>query len=160
MNAFDWLEASALGQAVRAAGPWTYAALNTAHVAGVATLFGAILVLDLRLVGFRGREGWRAVASACVPVAGAGLALALPTGLCLLSVNASDYGDNPLLLVKFAAILLGVLNLALLHARPEWRRREVPRDEAAPSPRLALAGALSIASWSTALVCGRLIAYV
>ncbi|MCF8478182.1 MAG: hypothetical protein K9G60_14230, partial [Pseudolabrys sp.] len=32
---------------------WSYAAVNTAHIAGLALLVGAIVPLDLRLMGWR-----------------------------------------------------------------------------------------------------------
>ena len=36
---------------MRESGVWTYAFLNLFHILGVSTLFGSILVLDLRLLG-------------------------------------------------------------------------------------------------------------
>jgi hypothetical protein len=45
------IEASPLGRMMRESGPWTYAVVNLAHILGIASLFGAILVLDLRLLG-------------------------------------------------------------------------------------------------------------
>ena len=46
-----WLEASGLGHAMRGAGVWTYGITNLIHILGVATLFGSVLMLDLRLLG-------------------------------------------------------------------------------------------------------------
>ena len=48
MNEFAaWLQASALGHLMRDSGPWTYAIVNLAHIFGIATLFGAILILSI-----------------------------------------------------------------------------------------------------------------
>ena len=47
----SWAEASALGHLMRESGAWTYAVVNLAHILGIATLFGSVLVLDLRLLG-------------------------------------------------------------------------------------------------------------
>ena len=44
-----WLEGSPLGHAMRSSGVWTYGIVNLIHIAGVATLFGCVVVLDLRL---------------------------------------------------------------------------------------------------------------
>ena len=41
---------------MRDSGVWTYGVVNLAHILGIAMLFGAIVVLDLRLLGV-----WRAV---------------------------------------------------------------------------------------------------
>ena len=57
------MESSALGQLMREAGPTAYAFVNLSHVLGVASLFGSILVLDLRLLGF-----WRRVPLAALQV--------------------------------------------------------------------------------------------
>lgn len=154
------LESSALGAAIRGGGPWIYASLNAAHITGVATLFGAIVVLDLRLLGWRADRPLAPLAAATVPVAGAGLALALLTGLCLMSTNGSEYAGNPLLGPKFAAIALGVANLAALHASRTWRAPDHGEADAHGRRRLALAGGISLASWLAAILCGRFIAYV
>ncbi|MBI4887432.1 MAG: DUF2214 domain-containing protein, partial [Acidobacteria bacterium] len=46
-----WMQASTLGVSMRESGVWTYAVVNLTHILGVATLFGSILILDLRLLG-------------------------------------------------------------------------------------------------------------
>jgi hypothetical protein len=50
-DALAWLHESALGTFIRDSGLWTYPIVNVIHVVGVATLFGAVLTLDLRLLG-------------------------------------------------------------------------------------------------------------
>jgi hypothetical protein len=47
-----WLEGSALGHVMRDSGVWFYGIINLAHILGVATLFGSVVILDLRLLGF------------------------------------------------------------------------------------------------------------
>ena len=47
-----WLEGSALGHVMRDSGVWFYGIINLAHIIGVATLFGSVAILDLRLLGF------------------------------------------------------------------------------------------------------------
>ena len=96
-----WLEASALGQAVRGAGVWSYALINLAHIVGVATLFGSVLILDLKLLGLFPRAPLAIVAVTSVPMAIAGFLFAATSGICLLATNATDYKSNPFLLIKF-----------------------------------------------------------
>ena len=55
-EALAWIQSSTLGAFMRQSGPWTYAIVNLAHILGVSSLFGSILVLDLRLLGV-----WRQV---------------------------------------------------------------------------------------------------
>ncbi len=155
-----WLEASGLGRTIRGSGVWAYAVINLTHILGVAALFGSILVLDLRLLGL-----WRdlplgVLAPPTVRLAGAGFAVALLSGICMLSTNATEYAGNPFLIIKFPAIALGLANVAVLRHMPEWnaiRRGQALRT--ASRRRLAAAGGLSLVCWLTALTAGRMIAY-
>jgi hypothetical protein len=153
-------QASPVGEAVRAAGVWAYAVINTAHIIGIATLFGAILVLDLRLLGWRSNRPLHEVAAGTVPVAATGLLIAAVTGPCLLATNATEYSANPYLPIKLALIAAGLLNLALLHRARAWR---AVREHRPPDPeerrRLAIGGGVSLAGWLATIVAGRLLAY-
>lgn len=156
-EALVWLEASALGEWMRTSGPWTYALVNTAHVLGIALLFGAVAVLDLRLLGVWRGVPLEALARPASAVAATGLAAALPSGLLLLSTQAVEYEANPFFWIKLAAAGLGVLNLLLLRRTPGWR--SLQDRERGPSRALVTGGAVSLACWLTAVVAGRLIAY-
>jgi len=46
---------------MRNAGVWAYGIVNLTHILGVSSLFGAVLVLDLRLLGF-----WRSIPLASI----------------------------------------------------------------------------------------------
>jgi hypothetical protein len=154
-----WLEGSALGDALRSSGVWTYGLINLAHIAGIATLFGAVVLLDLRLLG-----AWRGLSLATltrptVPLAAFGFVLAALAGFCMLSFNASEYIGNPFLLIKFPAIGLGLLNALVVSRLPAWRERAAREPTARERRQLALAGGISLASWVTALAAGRMIGY-
>jgi Family of unknown function (DUF6644) len=156
-----WLEASALGDAVRSLGVWAYGILNLTHILGVATLFGCTVALDLRLLGF-----WRGVplgmlARPTVRLAGAGFAVAALSGICMITTNATDYAGNPFLYIKFPAIALGLVNVFVLSRLPAWKARDNLGDEVSPRARrqLAAAGGVSLACWLTAVSAGRLIGY-
>jgi hypothetical protein len=154
-----WMEDSALGQAMRQSGVWTYGLVNLAHILGIGALFGAVLVLDLRLLGLWRRVPLAAIARPTVPVATAGFLVAAASGICLIATNATDYIGNPFMQVKFPAIALGVLNVGALHLSPAWRdrmtREPLPRERS----RLALAGGVSLACWLTAIGTGRMVGY-
>jgi hypothetical protein len=154
-----WYEDSALGAAVRGAGVWAYGVINLVHILGVATLFGAVLVLDLRLLGCWRRVRLASIAKPAVPLAAIGFCVAALSGLCLLSTNASEYVGNPFLLIKFAAIALGLLNIIVLSRFDAWRQRDVREPDARASSQLAVAGGVSLASWLIAVSAGRLIGY-
>jgi hypothetical protein len=98
-----WLEASALGHAIRSSGVWTYGIVNLTHIFGVATLFGSMLALDLRLLG-----AWRSVplgvlAKPTVPLAATGFTVAVLSGICMLATNATEYAGNPFIYIAEGA---------------------------------------------------------
>jgi len=154
-----WLQASALGHAMRESGVWTYGIVNLVHILGVATLFGSVLILDLRLLGIWRAVTLPAISRPAVPLAAVGFAIAALSGVCLLATKATEYAGNPFLFIKFPAIGLGLLNVAILNRFPAWkqhRKRDLsPREEA----RLALFGGISLACWLAAISAGRMIAY-
>ena len=133
---------------------WAYAAVNTAHVFGIALLVGAILPLNLRLLGF-----WRgvprvALVRVLVPVAAAGLLLAIVAGALLFSVRAEEYAVLGVLRLKLALIALGILGALALHRAYGLELAE------ASDARVAAHAILSTVCWLGALACGRLIAFV
>ncbi|MGP1396518.1 MAG: hypothetical protein ACTS3R_13485 [Inquilinaceae bacterium] len=141
------IEGSAIASGLRVA-RWGYAAVNAGHIVGIALLFGSIVPLDLRLMGF-----WRSVpvpdlARVLVPVSVAGLVLAAATGALLFSVGATDYAAMPLFQIKLLLILAAVANALLL------------RRLAGPSPRWKAAGALSLCLWLAVIACGRALGYL
>lgn len=140
------LEATGVATALRVS-RWAYPIVNVAHVLGLAALFGAILVLDLRLLG-----AWRSVAAEtlarpAVTVAAAGLLVAALSGALLFSVQALDYAAMGVFQVKIAAVAVGVANAAGMRATGLADR--LPRTTAL----------VSLAAWTTAIVAGRLIGY-
>ena len=154
-----WLEGSALGHALRGAGVWTYALINLIHILGVSSLFGALILLDLRLLGLWRHVPLSSIAVPAVPIARIGFLLAASSGICLIVTNATEYAGNPFLLIKFPAIALGLLNVALLETLPGWRARDERLPTPSESRRLAISGGVSLVCWSIALVSGRMIGY-
>ena len=154
-----WLERSALGHAMRESGVWTYGIVNLGHILGVASLFGAVVVLDLRLLGFWRNAPLPAVTNPTVRVAGAGFGLAVVTGVCLLATKATDYVGNPFLYIKFPAIAAGLANVAALRFSRAWKEHRIRELSLREQSRLAVFGGISLFCWLTAISCGRMIGY-
>jgi hypothetical protein len=154
-----WLQASALGHFMRESGPWTYALVNLSHILGVSSLFGAVVILDLRLIGLWRRIPLSLLADAAAPVAACGFVVAASTGAGLLATKATEYVGNPFLYIKFPAIAVGLLNAAILNLSPAWRARRVRELSARETRQLAWMGGASLTCWLTAITAGRLIAY-
>ena len=155
-----WVEGSALGETVRGLGVWSYGVFNLVHILGIATLFGSILIVDLRLLGAWRRIPLRSIATPALPLAVVGFGVAVLSGACMISANAIDYIGNPFLLIKFPAIALGVLNAIVVAKLPAFRSAWAAQDSVAPEPRvLAIGGGASLLFWLTAVGSGRLIGY-
>lgn len=132
---------------------WGYAAVNTAHVLGIAVLVGGILPLDLRMLGLWPRVEAEALHRVLVPMAAAGLVLALATGLLLFAVRPVDYAANVAFLAKIVLIAIGIASA--LSAHMLWGRS---LERATGSVRVRV-GAVSMLCWIGALVAGRMIAF-
>src|SRR5690348_9704339 len=110
---------------MRESGPWTYAIVNLAHILGVASLFGSVLLLDLRLIGLWRRTPMTALADSAAPVAACGFVLAATTGVGLLATKATEYFGNPFIVIKFPAIIAGFANAVAVRRTSAWRARHV-----------------------------------
>jgi hypothetical protein len=146
------LEATALAQHLRAS-RWGYAAVNAAHIFGIALLIGAILPLNLRLLGLWPKVPLSMLARVLVPMAASGLGLAIVAGGLLFSVRAREYADLGILQAKLALVGVGLLSALALHGAYRLRLEDASRL------RLAAHALLSTACWVGALICGRLIAF-
>ncbi|GGV00210.1 hypothetical protein GCM10010182_16780 [Actinomadura cremea] len=152
-----WLEATAPADAVRD-GRWTYALTESAHLIGLATMFGAIALFDLRLLGFSRRLPVGALARHALPWSRAAFALTALSGFLLFSANATQVAHNTAFQVKILLIGAAGLNILIFHTGTFRTVRDW--DTSARTPPSARAAALvSLATWPAVIVCGRLIAY-
>jgi hypothetical protein len=156
------IEQSALGYFIRDSGPWTYPLVNLAHILGIATLFGSVLVIDLALLGVGGKRSptsLAAIAEAAPPVALTGLVLAVASGVGLLASNATEYSGNPFFAIKIPAIGLGALNAIVIRRSPAWRALERAEPSPTDERRLRRMAAMSLVCWTVAIGAGRMIGY-
>ena len=102
------VEASAVASFLRQS-HWTYPAVNAAHLLGIALLVGAIVPMDLRLMGL-----WRpdvrldTVLGLLRPVAAFGAGLAVLTVICMRQTFSSGIGPHHVLLVETEAAAVPV----------------------------------------------------
>ena len=131
--------------------PWAYPLLEVVHLAGIAMLFGSLVVLDLRLWGLAAALDAGRLARLTLGVTWAGFALVLPSGLAMFGTQPDELLHNRAFQVKLGLIALAGLNAAAFHARGGTGRHD------------ALArwlGALSLGTWLGVIICGRWIAYI
>lgn len=142
IDATVWLETTAVAQHLKAS-VWTYPLVNAGHLLGIALLIGAVVAMDLRVLGIS-RAGNAADAVLLLrPVAMVGFALALLCGLLLFATQATDYAGNEWFLTKIALLVAAVANAAIALRRPLRR---------APA-------AWSLLLWPAILLTGRMIGY-
>jgi hypothetical protein len=149
----------ALAAAIEASAPATalrqsllaYPLVNAGHVLGIALLVGAVVALDLRLLGLWSDLPDAGLRRVLAPIGSAGFLLALVTGLALFATRASEYLASPLFLAKLGLIALAAANYVWASALIRSRRTG--------SPALRLAAALSILLWVGVLLLGRLVGY-
>lgn len=145
------LEASALAEWLRYS-RWGYATLNAFHVFGITLLIGAIVPLNLRLLGLWSSLELGPLYHMLSRVAATGLALAIASGSLLFAVRATEYAALDLFIAKLGLVALGTA-LAVIHhcgAGPA----KLPRS------RQRLLGFVSLLLWPVALLCGRFLAFV
>ena len=94
-------EASALGAAARGT-VWVYAPANLLHVLGACLLLGAVAVFDIAVL--RAHQAALAIGRVALPIAAAGLAVQLATGLVLFAAEATTMAYNPAFIAKIIAL--------------------------------------------------------
>lgn len=138
---------------------WMYPLVNAGHILGVSLLVGAIVPLDLRLMGMMRAVPlpplWRVLSAA----AAVGLLLAAVFGLLLFSTRASEYLRSTFFLGKFGTIALGLLNAVMLRwTLPPHLLSGATATPAIPM-RVRVAAAVSLLAWLATLTLGRLVGY-
>lgn len=146
-----WLEATAFAVALRDS-VWVYPLVNAAHLMGVALLVGAIVPLDLRLLGFWPSVPLAAFGRVLRAVAATGLILALLAGGAMFVARAAEYAASSYFLAKMAFVFVGGVNALVVS-------RVSPARMVDWGIGCALAAALSLICWTSALVLGRLVGY-
>ncbi|MCH2169723.1 hypothetical protein MK489_02975 [Myxococcota bacterium] len=150
---FDRLEQTAIGEAIRNSS-WLFPVVEALHLVGLALLGGAVLLVDLRLLGFglTTRSPAYLVGQAR-PWLWSALALMFATGIPLfLSEALKCYGSPPF------ALKMGALALALVYTFGV-RNRLVGRLSPAAHWRARALGGISLLLWFTVAASGRWVGF-
>jgi hypothetical protein len=138
---------------------WIIPSVQTVHILAIATAFGSVMMINLRIVGLAGRSRTVAQTTArYLPWIWWSLAVLLATGLVMIIGEPVRELLNPCFWIKMLLILLAI-GVALLFERSV--RHNVARWELMPDRLLALrAGAGGvIVLWFAIMAFGRWIAY-
>ena len=148
---FQWAELSWLGTYVNNS-LWAFAAIEAGHLLALAVLGGAILVVDLRLLGFGLKEEPVSyVGKTAQPWLIGGLTAAILTGVPLLSsLAAGKYYVNGAFWMKMYFFLAAVIFTFTI------RRAVVLGDDVRANSRIGkVVGLVSVLLWSGVGIMGR-----
>jgi hypothetical protein len=151
----EWSYATRIGTIIHESG-WMFAAIESVHLLGLAAMGGAILLVDLRLLGFGLDEPLAELARDAQRVLVAGLTVMLATGVLLyLSEATKFYSDDFWGSAEFPFIYkMLFLALALLFTFTV-RRRALASARAFPPAVLPLIGLTSMLLWLGVAIGGR-----
>ena len=140
-------------------GDWWFPLAESLHVMSIATVFGSILMMDLRLLGLASRDSAvTKLSKEVLPFTWVAFGCAVITGTLMFIARATTYGHNTQFQIKFLFLALAAVNMLVFHFGAF--RRVADWDDALPPPPAArLAGALSISLWITVVFFGRWIGF-
>ena len=147
---FVWCEGTVIGTTVRES-IWLFPIIEVVHLIGLALLGGAILLVDLRLLGI-GLHGVpvASLARSARPWLYASLALSFGSGVLLFLSEALKCYENPAFWLKVGFLIAALLFAGLVRAR-------FTRDPGVGPVRLGarLVGAVSVVLWTGVAAAGR-----
>ena len=151
---FESLEYAPLLVGMRSS-PWLFPAIASVHLLGLAMLGGAVLVVDLRLLGVGlTRQPVAVIGRAAEPWLIASLLVMLSTGLLLFMCFATKYYYLAAFWIKVTCLLLALAFTFSI------RRRVILADDGDVNARRAkLVAAASLTLWTTIALGGRLIGF-
>jgi hypothetical protein len=129
------------------------------HVMAIATVFGTIALVDLRLLGYPNvQRSFSKLHHELLQWTWIAFGMAFATGVLLLFVNAVTYYRNTAFWLKMGAIVLAGINMLVFEyvtARSvaKWDRGVLPPAAA------RTAGALSLVLWIAVIFLGRWIGF-
>ncbi len=154
LDLFQWFEYSSLLVAMRSS-PWLFPVIATIHLLGLAVLGGAVLIVDLRLLGLGlSRQLPAQLARDAEPLLLGSLLVMLLTGLLLFMCFATKYYYLTAFWVKLASLFLAVVFTFTI------RRRVITGGETKMRAIWSRPTALvSVSLWTSVVLTGRLIGF-
>ena len=154
--ALDWMRATAISQWVTG-GPWIWPILETLHFTGLGVLIGGLIVMDLRLIGYKRGLPLRTVHK-IMPLVFIGFGINACTGFMFVMGNPHRYAVNYAFQVKVVLLLLAGLNALWFRLKVSPQMKDW--TETTRSPVLAkVMGTASLILWFGIGIHGRLITF-
>jgi hypothetical protein len=150
---FEWIEASSLGNAIRQS-LWLFPAIEAVHLLGLCVLGGAVLIVDLRMLGLGLRRyPISQIARDARPWFVGALVLMLTTGVALFASEAIKCYYNTSFWVKITTLPIAIVLTLLIRDRLAFGAGM----NVTPTTRVV--GITSIALWFVVAAAGRWIGF-
>lgn len=156
-NLASWMEDTWLNQQMLDIF-WLFPMMETIHFMALCIMFGALLIIDVRVIGF-GRFINMEAALKFIPVAIAAFSVNLLSGLCFLFANPFRYFPNIAFQWKMGLILLAGINALWFWFGEHAELKQLADGEDAQF-RAKVIAFISIAIWIAVIVFGRMIPFV
>ena len=153
-----WMESTWLNQLV-VGYAWSWPTLETLHFIGMCLLFGPIIIMDLRLMGFDRLSMPGLSVHSLVPMTLAGFVINLTTGIMFMFGDPYRYVINISFQLKMLLVLLAGINAIIFWLKVSPVLERLGPHEDAPTS-LKLVGLGSLLMWTGVLCFGRLIPYL
>jgi len=134
---------------------WFFTAGLIIHFTGLCLLMGAMLIIDLRVLGFAKNIPVASVLG-FLPWALLGFGMNLATGIMFFTFDPFAYWHNPAFKIKLSLIVLAGLN-ALWFALLQHRKALTPDSGTAPGMFTRVSAGISLGLWILVIVAGRMI---
>lgn len=157
LNIAAWMQESWIGVVGRDV-YWVFPAAEIVHFFGLCLFMGAMLVVDLRLLGFARKVSLHATLH-LIPLALLGLLLNFLSAIVFLSAYPENYWPSLAFKLKLLAIFLGCLNALWFKVVEAPRLAGVP-DHGDVDARTKAVAALSLAIWVVVIILGRFLPFV
>lgn len=157
MGIFEWLETTRIALWVGES-LWGYPIMLSLHVVGLAIIVGIFVMRDLRLLGLFEGVSYAGLAG-LVKIGWIGFIVNALSGAALFSSQATMFVESTPFLLKIASIFLAVIVAAFIQNRSRDKAAAWDAGEK-PDTTVRIAAAVSLTLWISAIVSGRLIAYL
>lgn len=136
--------------------PWLVAVIKSAHLLGVAVLFGCTAAFDLRVLGWNNQAPVTTLSRHLLPLSLGSVVLIIPSGVLLFALEASRHLESSAFMIKLG-LILAAAGLAIVFRSGPYRNVDSWNvDTASPAGAKALALA-SLLCWTGVLYCAALV---
>lgn len=153
-----WLDQTPLSQTIQATA-WIVPTVQTVHILAIAAVMGSVLMIDLRLLGFLGREQPLArVSERFRPVIWWTLPLLLASGMLMIIGEPVRSLENPIFQLKMALLIAAII-VTLSYQVPLGKDPAFWDATSGRRGAVRIIAVVSLLLWVSIVSAGRWIAY-